>query len=311
MRTKALLLAMVAAGTMLSQCTKEKQTDSLFAKQKAQAVNSQAVQLMAQPMCSDCAESTTKMTGSPAFDLAWTFSPIMKFDRAAPDYPTTVEDIWASTNPASIVCNGTLALVNRDAPRSKNFPTYYEVQRNPNNPDRVFIDFWWTYKTQSTCFANLGGHDYDWEHTLVQVNTQTNRIVTVTYFQHSGWYTKDWRNVAAGTRPQVFVGKKAHGSYHFGNSISFPGYDCSYYGDYRNPNGAADEVITWNNSLIEINCGIPQFSFNGNFGGIGKGPLYRYRAYWSFSSCSGNAGITGSDGCSQSDFPEGTQIGSI
>jgi hypothetical protein len=122
-------------------------------------------------------------------------------------------------------------------------------------------------------------------------------------------FSVDFRNKAPGTRPQVYVGKKAHGSYHFGNSISFPDYDCSYYGDYRNPNGSADEVETWNTGLLAISCDSEHFSFNGNFGGIGKGPLFRYRDYWSFSSCSGNAGITGSDGCSQSDFPEGTRSG--
>jgi len=311
MKTKIPLIAMVALAIALSQCKKDEHTEATSLKKPTTTSMVEANRTGARFMCADCQESSSKITGNTAFNLAWTFSPILKFDRAAPDYPTTVEDIWVSTDPNSIVCNGTLVMVNRTASRSKTFPTYYEVQQHPNDPNKVFIDFWWTYKTQSTCFANLGGHDYDWEHTVVQVNTQTNRIVTVTYFQHSGWYTKDYRNIAAGTRPPVFVGKKAHGSYHFGNSVSFPGYDCTYYGDYRNPNGSADEVITWNNSLIEVNCNIAQFSFNGNFGGIGKGPLYRYRAYWSFSSCSGNAGITGSDGCSQSDFPEGTQIGSI
>ncbi len=300
---------MVMVGMTLTYCTKKTNTDLILAEKPT--VSSKTDQAGIKNMCGDCQESSTKMTGSPAFDLAWTFSPVMKFDRAAPDYPTTIENIWASTNPSSIVCNGTLAMINRDAPRSKNFPTYYEVQRHPNDANKVFIDFWWTYKTQTTCFANLGGHDYDWEHIVVQVNTQLNRIITVTYFQHSGWYTRDWRNVTPGTRPQVYVGKKAHGSYHFGNSISFPGYDCTYYGDYRNPNGSVDEVQTWNTNITGIDCNMSHFSFNGNFGGIGKGPLYRYRAYWSFSSCNGSAGITGTDGCSQSNFPEGTQIGSI
>ncbi|TCC94707.1 NPP1 family protein [Pedobacter hiemivivus] len=311
MKKKSLLFTAVIAIMAFTQCAKETNID-FPSKEKSMGKSVANVALAElQPMCEDCHESATKITGSEAFDLAWTFSPIMKFDRAAPDYPTTVENIWASTDPNSIVCNGTLVMTNRDAPRSKIFPTYYEVQRHPGNANRVFIDFWWTYKTQTTCFANLGGHDYDWEHTVVQVNTQTNRIVSVTYFQHSGWYTKNWSNVAQWTRPQVYVGKKAHGSYHFGNSISFPGYDCSYYGDYRNPNGVADEVETWNTSLIPMNCNMPHFSFNGYFGSIGKGPLFRSRDYWNFSSCNGSAGITGTDGCSQSDYSVGTQIGSI
>ena len=204
MKTKFLLSAMVIVGMALTQCTKQTNTDVTLTEKTT--VSSKTSQAGTKSMCGDCQESSTKITGSQAFNLPWTFSPVMKFDRAAPDYPTSIENIWASTNPASIVCNGTLAMVNRDAPRSKNFPTYYEVQRHPNDPNRVFIDFWWTYKTQTTCFANLGGHDYDWEHTVVQVNLQLNRIITVTYFQHSGWYTRDWRNVAPGKDAAKILG---------------------------------------------------------------------------------------------------------
>ena len=311
MKTKLLLPAMLLLMVTLTRCAKHDDLLPSPGSKLSLKQSSQTKEATVQALCAGCQEVPNKIYGDDAFNLAWIYGPVLKFDRAAPDYPTTMENIWASTDPASIVCNGTLVMTNRDAPRSKNFPTYYEVQRHPNDARKVFIDLWWVYKIQSTCFANLGGHDYDWEHIVIQVNTQLNRIVTVTYFQHSGWYTKDWRNVAAGTRPQVYVGKTAHGSYHFGNSISFPGYDCSYYGDYRNPNGAADEVYTWNNSLWGMDCGDDHFNFNGGFGTIGKGPLYRYKDYWSFSSCNGSAGITGVDGCSQSDFPVGTQIGNI
>ncbi|MEJ2880186.1 NPP1 family protein [Pedobacter sp. GR22-6] len=308
MKRKPIHFVIAMACLVFTQCTKENEMESGLTAEKVRKTAD--VQAHA-TMCADCQESWYKITGSEAYNLAWNFAPILKFDQAAPDYPTSIEDIWASTNPASIVCNGTLIMTNRNAPRSKNFPTYFEVQRHPNNSNRIFIDYWWTYKTQTTCFANLGGHDYDWEHVVVQVNTQTNRIVTVTYFQHSGWYTRNWQNVAAGTRPQVFVGKKAHGSYHNSNSISFPGYDCTYYGDYRNPSGSNDFVETWNTNLTEMTCQSSYFSFNGNFGTIGKGPLYRYRDYWYFSSCNGSAGITGTDGCSQSNYPSGTQLGGI
>lgn len=306
MKSKSLLPVLLALiAVLFTQCKKQEglfgsSDESKSAKQKVSSV-----------MCQDCAESTAKITGSQAQALASTYAPQLNFDQATPDYPTSVENVFSNTDPASIVCGGTLSLLNRDAPRSKDFPTYYEVQQNPNNTSRVFIDYWWTYKTQSTCFQNLGGHDYDWEHVVIQVNTQTNRVLTVTYFQHAGWYTRDWRNVAAGTRVPVWVGKTAHGSYHFGNSVSFPGYACSYYGDYRNPAGPNDQVLTGNN-LVEISCNITALSFNGNWGTtVGKGPLYRGRAYWSFSTCAGHDGITGTDGCSQSSFADGTLIGSI
>ncbi|MES2455870.1 MAG: NPP1 family protein [Bacteroidota bacterium] len=310
MKTKSLLLSMALLCLIFTQCRKQ---DHLGSNDKTRPETSSAAkdgQASALVFCAECQESGQKITGTTAQNLANTYAPLVKFDRAAPDYPISVEDVFNSTNPSSIVCNGTLVMTNRAPGLSKSFPTYYEVQQHPTASNKVFIDFWWTYKTQTTCFAGQGGHDYDWEHTVLQVNTQTNRVLTVTYFQHGGWYTKDWRNVAAGTRVDIFVGKKAHGSYHNRNTISFPGYDCSYYGDYRNPNGSADEVQSWNN-LVAISCTKEQFSFNGYWGGIGKGPLYRSRDYWNFAACNGSAGITGTDGCSQSSFAVGTQIGSI
>jgi hypothetical protein len=310
MKTKSLLLSMALLCLIFTQCSKQNDAGSAGKKRPTTTSFVNAAQTGALFSCPECQESGQKITGTTAQTLASTYAPLVKFDRAAPDYPISVEDVFNSTDPNSIVCNGTLVMTNRAPGLSKSFPTYYEVQQHPTAANKVFIDYWWTYKTQTTCFAGQGGHDYDWEHTVLQVNTQTNRVLTVTYFQHAGWYTRDWRNVTAGTRVDIFVGKKAHGSYYNRNTISFPGYDCSYYGDYRNPNGAADEVQSWNN-LVAIGCDKEQFSYSGGWGGIGKGPLYRSRDYWNFAACNGSAGITGTDGCSQSSFPVGTQIGSI
>lgn len=309
MKTSSLFFMMAFLCLIFSQCSK--QHDPAQNGQKA-VVRSmvEAMQTGAQFMCENCQESPGKITGATAQNLAFTYAPLLKFDRAAPDYPTSVENVLANTDPASIVCGGQLVLTNRDAPRSMDFPTYYEVQQHPNDANKVFIDYWWTYKNQPNCFGSLGGHDYDWEHMVVQVNKQTNRVVTVTYFQHAGWYTKDWRNVAQGTRIEGYVGKKAHGMYHFSNSITLPGVECSYYGDYRNPDGAKDQVLSGNN-LVAISCNIAGFSFNGNWGTIGRGPLYRDRAYWNYGSCNGSDGLFGTDGCSKSDFPVGTKIGSL
>jgi len=258
----------------------------------------------------NCTESPTKVTGSTAASYAAAFAPLVKFDRAAPDYPTSVEDIWASTNPASIVCNGTLQLTNATAPQSLNFPTYYDVQNHPTDADKAFVEYWFVYKRQEPCSAGQGSHDYDLEHIVVQFKKSTSKILTVTYFQHAGWYTKDWRNVAQGTRINAFVGKFAHGMYHFKNTVSFIGYACTYYGDYRNPADASDEASTWNN-LQAMSCQKSEFNFNGNWGSPGKGPLYRDRAFWNYPACKGSDGLFGTDGCSQSDFAVGTLLGSI
>lgn len=257
-----------------------------------------------------CSESNTKITGNDAANWASKFAPLVKFDRAAPDYPTSVEDVWASSNPTSINCGSTLALTNAVSPSVPNFPTYYDVQQHPSDADKVFIDYWFTYKRQEPCAAGQGGHDYDWEHVVIQFKKSTQRIVTVTYFQHGGWYTKDWRNVAAGTRLVAFVGKKAHGMYHDSRSSSFFGFECTYYGDYRNPADAGDEFGAWNN-LLQMSCEKTEFNFSGTWGASGKGPLFRDRAYWNFAGCKGSDGLFGTDGCSASDFAVGTILGSI
>lgn len=257
-----------------------------------------------------CSESSTKITGNDAANWASKFAPLVKFDRAAPDYPTSVEDVWASSNPSAINCGSTLALTNAVSPSAPNFPTYYDVQQHPSDADKVFIDYWFTYKRQEPCAAGQGGHDYDWEHVVIQFKKSTQRIVTVTYFQHGGWYTKDWRNVAAGTRLVAFVGKKAHGMYHDSRSSSFFGFECTYYGDYRNPADAGDEFGAWNN-LLQMSCEKTEFNFSGTWGASGKGPLFRDRAYWNFAGCKGSDGLFGTDGCSASDFAVGTILGSI
>ncbi len=288
---------------LFSQCSTPDEDDVTF--------NNSAQKANVNPFLNcGCSESATKITGSTAAAWASQFAPLVKFDRAAPDYPTSVEDIWDSSSPASINCGSTLALTDAVSPSAPSFPTYYDVQQHPTNSDKVFIDYWYTYKRQEPCAVGQGGHDYDWEHVVVQFKKSTQKIVTVTYFQHGGWYTKNWTNVAAGTRLVAYVGKKAHGMYHNSRSSSFFGYECTYYGDYRNPADASDEYGSWNN-LLQMNCEKTEFNFSGTWGPSGKGPLFRDRAYWNFAACKGSDGLFGTDGCSQSDYAVGTLIGSI
>lgn len=286
---------------LFSQCSKQGDLDGLTPDgRKAKT----------EGMGCNCTESSRKITGSQAEALAKAFAPLLKFDQASPDYPTSVMDVWNATSPASIVCGGKLVLTDRTAPRSMNFPTYYEVQSNPNDPNKVFIDYWWVYKRQENCFADQGGHDYDLEHTVIQVNKATQQAISVTYFQHAGWYTKKANAVMDNNRVAIFVGKIAHGSYHNRNTISFPGYSCSYWGDYRNPNGDKDYVQTTNN-LVQMSCSIDQFNFDGNWGDPGKGPLFRDRAYWNYKTCRGTDGLFGQDGCSASDYDQNALIGNL
>ncbi|TRW26606.1 hypothetical protein FMM05_04315 [Flavobacterium zepuense] len=312
---KNTMLAMLAlAGVMLFSCSAPsineiEETDEIMPDTTANGLRLAATVNTNAFLSCGCTESTAKITTTESATWATTFAPLVKFDRAAPDYPTSVEDIWASTNPGSIVCNGQLQLTNSTAPTSLNFPTYYDVQQHPTDADKVFIDYWFTYKKQEPCSAGQGGHDYDWEHIVIQFKKSTQRIVTVTYYQHGGWYTIDWRNKAAGTRVVAFVGKYAHGMYNNSNTISFIGYACTYFGDYRNPADATDEASTWNN-LVRMTCDKTEFNFNGGWGTTGKGPLHRDRQYWNFAACNGSDTF-GTNGCSGSDFAVGTIIGTI
>lgn len=258
----------------------------------------------------NCSESATKVNGSTAANWANQFAPLVKFDRAAPDYPASVEAVWSSSADGGKVCEGELSLTDATAPAAPVFPTYYDVQEHPSDSDKIFIEYWFTYKRQEPCAVGQGGHDYDWEHIVLQVKKSTQKIITVTYFQHGGWYTKDWRNVSAGTRVVAYVGKKAHGMYHNSRSSSFFGYECTYYGDYRNPADAGDEYGTWND-LVAMSCEKTEFNFSGTWGASGKGPLFRTRDFWNFAACKGTDGLFGTDGCSQCDFGNSVIIGSI
>lgn len=298
---KTSLVLLSCSSLLLTQCRKDDVVTPLK--------NEQQVAVATAGICA-CNESSTKVTTANAAVWAAQFAPLIKFDRASPDYPTTVENIWASSDPASIVCGGKLVLTERSVAKNMDFPTYYDVQVSPNDPNRIFIEYWWAYKRQENCFSNLGGHDYDLEHIVIQVNQSTQRVITVTYFQHGGYYTKDRRSVAAGTRVQSWVGKFAHGAYHFGSSVTLPGYECAYWGDYRNPNGTKDEVLT-SRRLVQMNCNITEFNFSGNWGDPGKGPLFRDRNYWNFPACSGTEGPFGQDGCSACDFGNTVMLGSI
>lgn len=296
---------------VLAHCSKQDKNSSATLVSQNEKKVSANVAAGARTMGCSCQEMSTKITGQEAMQLATEYAPIVYFDRSAPDYPTSVEDIWNCTDSSSITCGGTLKLVNNDAPRSLNFPTYVEVTADPNNSNRIFVAYWLLYKRQGNCVGSSGGHDYDLEHIVVQGYRDTKKFISITYFQHAGWYTRDWRALPASYHPFAYVGKHAHGMYDISRSTSFLGYECTYWGDYRNPASSADEAHTWDN-LSLMSCDITQFNFDGNWGQPGQGPLYRRRDYWNFTSCNGTGGeLSSADGCKRSDFPHDMLLGAI
>lgn len=97
-------------------------------------------------------------------------------------------------------------------------------------------------------------------------------VVAVTYFQHSGWYTRlaqgadSARFLGAsydpglefyGDHPIVYVGKGQHGSYHnqggSGDDISGGGLSyCPYFDDWRNNEGLSDLWLDTQNNLKSL-----------------------------------------------------------
>lgn len=298
-------LVAAAIVVMFSRCSKDQAANASVAATASTAATAHSA-VRATLSCGTCSESATKLTGATALAYAQQYAPLIWFDRSSPDYPTSVEVIWANTNESSIVCGGQLTLANDDAPTSMNFPTYYDVQVHPNDANRIFIEYWWGYKRQGNCIGSTGGHDYDWEHMVIQFNKSTQKVISTTYFQHAGWYTK------AGTATPVvgYVGKIQHGMYHNKRTTTLVGYSCSYWGDYRNPADNTDQVLTQNN-LVQMSCASEYFGFNGTWGNTGQGPLYRTRNFWNFPACKGTDGDFGTDGCSQCDYGSGTLIGNI
>ena len=109
-----------------------------------------------------------------------------------------------------------------------------------------FAEYWWFYGFQYPCntlpdAANDGAHNGDWEHLWVTTNSTRDAIEAVTFFQHSGWYTRRSGGFEmAGDRPMVYVGKRSHGSYDnrctaLQGCTDVPGSSCGYWADFRNP----------------------------------------------------------------------------
>ncbi len=253
--------------------------------------------------CSGCNDNYNGnglgVTSSEALAMAKRYAPIWKFDNAASTFPDNITTIWKASGNKS--CGSKLTLDDRSIITKKNlnFNTYFDVQVSPEDDRRVFIDYWVIYARQPNCTGNSGGHDYDWEHIVVQFNRTNWNRSTVTYFQHSGSFTKRLNS----DHPTVFVGKVGHGSYD--NSGGSGG--CCYWADYRNPG----DVVNAENHLYQLRCSNSKMAFNGDWGNSGKGPLYRGRDYWNFDPCEGSRlRLCTESGCYRSDY-RSTRLGKI
>ncbi|MGA1842906.1 MAG: hypothetical protein ACMUIU_20000 [bacterium] len=147
-------------------------------------------------------------------------------------------------------------------------PTYFKIFTCGG---QTRIVYWWFYGWQERCKPNffsgkVSYHHADWERVLVTLSEDKTRIAAVTYFQHSGWYTRlaegGDRDRFAGAsyesgferfkniHPVVYVGKRQHGSYHNQGGTGTEGISfCSYFEDYRHNEGKQD---LWLNSWEDL-----------------------------------------------------------
>ncbi len=269
------------------------------------------------------------LSAADRLDLAKKFAPQLRFDNGTNTYPRPADQIFANSG-NNTTCNTTDRLSQSFADDEyasdtwtegkKHITTYYVVQ---NAGDRYFIDYWWAYYRQGNCIGSTGGHDFDWEHITVQVRKSgtSYQKVSVTFFQHGGWYTRKFATSSiqmSGDHPISYVGKIAHGNYHKGADCAL--IQCCYYGDCRNTSAERFFNAWEGNKLFEMTCTQTWAAWPGEWGNTGQGPLYKIKSkfstgYKDATACKGDATSCGSgdsqQGCEYSDFAKTTKIGAI
>lgn len=222
-----------------------------------------------------------------SYDIAAQFAPQLRFDGSANTFPMDAQvwwDVmlcgktggptsapnyescrdhsypnrWGNTSISSIL-NGNSMFSSLEKYKYQ-IPTYFRIANcgYPHAP-QLRIEYWWFYGKQQDADAGCGqDHPADWEHVMVTTSLGWDDIAAVTYYQHSGHYTRihGKSNTNFGravwstegyTHPVVYVGKTAHGSYHDSGGSG----TCLYYEDWRNP--SANTIWnTWETPLINL-----------------------------------------------------------
>jgi hypothetical protein len=206
--------------------------------------------------------------------LAEKFAPQLRFDKAAWTFPMSAQEyfdnnIESSVGPIENTDSSTLTAADPNLVP----PTYFKAFKIGN---QIRIVYWWYYGWQPGCWEPfvevVGYHDGDWEKVMVILSEDTSRVVAVTFWQHSGWYTRlaqgadKNRFLGAsyqpglelyGDHPVVYVGKGQHGSYHnqggwgdavFGQGLAY----CHYLDDWRNNEGRSDLWLNCQNNLKSL-----------------------------------------------------------
>ena len=215
------------------------------------------------------------------------FAPLLKFTRFSGrfGYPMSAQPFFdalpkdANGVPVDQPGKTPVGIENTDIStlHGSSIPTCYKMDQYKN---QVRILYWFFYGYQHFCVGGLikdGFHNGDWEHVEVILSEDQKRVAAVGFYQHGGHYVRTigQKGICSpagtgrcegnsgfytdGVRPVVYVGRGAHGNYHNANSF-LPGttgkedpeaFQCTYYGDYRDPMTSADDFGTSRN-LIDL-----------------------------------------------------------
>ena len=214
--------------------------------------------------------------------LAEKFAPQLRFDGNAKSFPMDPQPffdeyvatgqwkgdwftVFENSNPASLTTNGLIP------------PTFFRVVAASSGQIRII--YWFFYGYQQACFflpfltdQYTGAHHGDWERVIVTLTEDTTAVAAVTFFQHTGSYTRlanggdtdrflptvDYTSGFAlyqGEHPIVNVGRNQHGSYHDsggrGDSLADLPY-CDYFADWRHNDDRAELWLDTSRNLKDF-----------------------------------------------------------
>jgi hypothetical protein len=252
-----------------------------------------------------------------AYELIEKFAPQLRFDSGnwtcpGPDnYPMSAQTYYDSIvvkgNPNIKYYNS-----NRNTVANNQVPTYWQATLCGK---QVRIIYCWFYGYQFDADCVSGEHHGDWEHIMVILSEDKTRVVAVTYFQHSGWYTRivarNGFGLYNGTHPVVFPGRTQHGSYHDTQTAV---QTALYFDDHRD--GGGPWLNSWLSPLIELQPSstggklwmdadlVGNFSWGHN--GISTHPTKDYKPECAWMTCNGGpANFFGTNGCQKSQCEAG------
>ena len=252
-----------------------------------------------------------------SFELIEKFAPQLRFDSGnwtcpGPDsYPMSAQLYYDSI---VVKGNPNIKFYNSDGNTIINnqVPTYWKATQCGNQV-RIFYCWFYGYQFDADCIS--GEHHGDWEHIMVVLSEDKTRVAAVTYFQHSGWYTRIWARYGfelfLGTHPVVYPGRTQHGSYHDTQKAV---QTALYFDDHRD--GGGPWMNSWLSPLIELqssSLGGEEWmdaDLVGNFSwghdGINTHPTKDYIPTCNILSCKGGpANFFGTNGCQRSQCEAG------